>query len=214
MQKILIAIAIFGCTLTNVSAQLSLGLRLGMSPSVDPGTSQIFVNSGSQENLFNAQQVRYAPQIGVAARADMEHFWFMTELKYSPATTRYSMLPTQQYTESRLPAAMYSVRRDMLELPVSAGVKLGIVEIFSGFFLDADLHVKNDLAQMAGFVSSAPAVRAGWHSGIGVNLGNVLFDVRYQQEFSNYGQGYYFNGQELLLHNAPGRLIMTIGYTL
>ena len=216
MKQILSAIIFLGCITANVSAQYSVALQVGMSPSVDPGTSHMIVNRGDliQEGLFNVNQVKYSPQIGVSVRRDLNQFWFKTELKYGQNTTRYSLMSTRQYTESLPTPSYYEVRKGVVELPLTAGVKLGMFQVFSGFFMDANIQLKNDLSQVEGYTSKAPVLQPGWLSGVGINLGNVQFDVRYQQEFNNYGKGTYLNGEELLMHNAPGHMVMTLGYLL
>jgi hypothetical protein len=105
-------------------------------------------------------------------------------------------------------------KHSFLELPVSAGVSLGVFEVFSGLSATHSFGYRNELETMEGFSSSQPSLRFGWHSGLGVNFGHVLVDVRYQQEFSNYGQDRYINGQELLLKNSPGRFLATAAFRI
>ena len=215
MKNLLFTIIILGLSLTEMTSQVTPGLRIGASPSVKPGTSHVFVNRHDpmNESLFNIRQVDFSEQIGLMARLDLRRFWLMSELMYGRSNAHYSMIYTRDQVNGMTPTMM-DEKRSYLELPLSLGVSLGMVEIFSGFNASYDLSRQNELENMEGFSSTIPAMHFGWHSGLGLNLGHVLLDVRYQQEFGNYGQGRYINGQELLLKNAPGRFIVTAGYRI
>ena len=197
------------------NAQVTVGLRIGKSPAVTPGTNHLIVNRQDpmKETLFNIQHVQYSEQLGLMARLDWGRFWVMPELMYGRSTAQYSMIYTRDNLNGQKPTMM-DEKRTFLELPVSLGVSLGVIEVFSGFNTSYDLNNTNELEHMEGFKSSIPAMHYGWHSGIGLNFGDILFDVRYQQEFGNYGQDRYVNGQELLLRNAPGRFLVTAGYRM
>lgn len=215
MKTLLSTIALILCLGAQAYSQVSIGLRVGKGPNVSPGTNHIFVNrqEAFNESLFNVEQVRYSPQIGVMARMDLEKFWFMSELTYGQITTQYSMIYTAQ-VESGQTSGTFNEKRAFLEIPVSAGVSLGMIDVFSGLSVAHDFGFKNELETIEGYTSSLPAMRWGWHTGVGVNFGHILIDIRYQQEFGNYGEDRYINGQELLLKSAPARVIATAAYRI
>jgi hypothetical protein len=62
------------------------------------------------------------------------------------------------------------------------------------------------------FTRTSDLNKFGWHSGVGLNFHNIIFDVRYQQQFGNYGQGVFVEGKELLLKNAPGRFTASVAF--
>ena len=211
MKKILIILVVLA-GVTFLNAQTTFGVRLGLSPTVDPGTSHLIVNRGDpvREALFDAQKVRHSGQIGVTVRHDLARFWFASEVMYGQNITEYSLDLTSQYGEFPQGPVMYEVRTGYLDVPVMAGVKLGMVEVFSGFFLNATVHHNDALSEVNGYRAER-GVTPGFLSGVGVNFGKFLIDLRYQQQFSNYGKGLYINDQELILKNAPGRLMATAG---
>ncbi len=214
MKNVISTVAILCCIVAQSYGQMTVGLRIGKSPTSTPGTNHLIVNRQDplNESLFNIQQVQYSEQFGLMARLDHGNFWFMSELMYGQSTAQYSMIYTHQISES--PSPLMNEKRSFLELPISAGVSLGPIDVFSGFSVARDFGFRNELDQMEGYSTSRNALRAGWHSGIGVNFGHVLVDIRYQQEFRNYGQGQFINGQELLLKNSPGRFLMTAGFRI
>ncbi len=214
MRKILCAITFCVCLSAPMFGQFTYGIRVSASPSVDPGTNPIIVNrSLSNEGLLNISHVKYAPQIGAMARLEQNHFWLMGELLYSSSTMQYSMNYLNESDISQS-TAMVNEKRTYLDIPLSIGVSLGMVEVFSGFSMSCDLGYKSALEDVESYRTSIPSIHYGWHSGIGLNLGNVLLDVRYAQQFGNYGQGRYINDSEILLRNSPGHVVVSLGYRI
>ena len=214
MKKLFCIISICACIASQSTAQFTYGLRISTSPSVHPGANHIVANRGAiTESLVNISHVNYSEQIGLMGRLDREQFYFMTELLYGQTKTQVSMVGISESLEGQA-AHLFTEKNSYLEIPVTAGVKLGFVEVFSGFIATRDLAVRGQTSDITGYESTMPALRMGWHSGIGVNLGAVLIDMRYQQQFSNYGKGRFLNGEELILKNAPGRLVFSLGYRI
>ena len=213
MKTLMIALVLCTCHTTNVCAQFSFGFRLGKAPSVSPGTSYLMLNRNDplNESLFNIEQVNFSEQFGLMIRTEGPNFWFSVEVLYGQSKTRYSMIYTREALMYKTDPVYYE-KKSFLDIPLSAGVKLGVIEIFSGFSITKDLTMASELSTIDGFQMSMSQAHLGWHSGIGVNFGHVLMDIRYQQQFNNYGQGQFINQQELVLKNAPTRVLITAGF--
>ena len=193
---------IFTCSLclisiTGLHGQFSVGLKAGISPHVNPQTNHMIVNRSDVAHtmLFNIEQVKYGEQVGLALRYDKHPWWFMTEVMYASSTATYCL--ESVISDLGVRPLFAEEKRAFLDLPVSAGVTLGILDIFSGFTLTRSLSYTTELQQVEGFVHSMPSWIAGWHTGIGICVHNVTFDLRYQQAFANYGQNRFINGEEL-----------------
>ncbi len=215
MKKILFNLVAWCCFLPLAQTQVSFGLRIGASPSVNPSAPPLFTNreDPANESLFDVQQVDYSNQFGILVRSEYHRFWFMGEALYGQSTSQYSFRYTYRSREENK-TDLYKLKKSYLQMPVTAGVKLGLFEVFSGFFVSRDLEVENEMTQMNKYSINASSWQLGWHSGVGLNLGMVLLDVRYQQEFNNYGSGQYLNSQELVLKNVPAHLTATLGLRL
>jgi hypothetical protein len=214
MRTLTLTLCIALCTMTQGFSQLSVGLKAGTAPDVNPGTHHVIVNKANPSDLmlFNIKHVSHGEQFGLVLRYDEKLWWFGVELMYATSSAKYSM--NHIYCDPDLQVESATERRSFLDVPVSAGVQLGIVDIFSGFTLTRQLTMKSQLHHISGYDSQLPVWSAGWHLGIGISAQHLTFDIRYQQTFENYGQNRYINGQELMLHNAPGRLVMLVGFRL
>lgn len=198
-----------------VTAQVSLSVSAGATPTTDPGTPFIFVNGEDFGSLFkfNAEEVKYSPQIGLGLKWQVRPFWFMTEISYYERTTKYSV--DYWYDEFTSSSDMFlNDKQSILELPVSVGVSLGIVEVTSGLSISYDVQYTTELDQISGFESSAEPIRLGWHMGVGINFHRFVAGIRYQQYFSNYGSDLYVHDDELELIGSMGRFVATVGMRL
>jgi hypothetical protein len=215
MKYFITLISVLGLWTTQASGQITIGAKAGASPSVNPGTRFIIVNrqDPSSEFLFNAEHVHFDGQIGLVARYDMKPWWFSIEALAGRQTTEYSVFYGQDRIHAGAPLRI-SEQRLFLDIPLSAGVKLGWIDVFSGFNLSHSLKTTSGLAAINGYSRQKNFFNPAWHTGVGANLGWFSIDVRYQQAFSNYGAGHFVNGQELILRNAPGRIVAMIGFRL
>ena len=199
-------------TYSVATSQVSFGFKVGYTPDVRPGTAQRIINrsSRSTEFHFNSLQRQYTPAFGIMVRQGSKPFWFSTEILAQGWTETYSM--AYEADKNVKPPTVMEEKNFVLEMPVSVGVSLGKIEVFSGLSISQSLSHKTEMSDIPSYTSELPKRTGGWHTGVGINLGNVLLDVRYSQAFDNYGQHRYINGEELTLGNAPHRLLATVTY--
>jgi hypothetical protein len=193
-------------------AQVDFAIKAGIAPLKVMGTAPLVVNrhDPTADFLFNGTKVEYSPSLGVAMKYNTKHFFFEAEAIYNSIRRSYEM----QYIENNLRAeSMHQMKETCkaIDFPLSAGVKLGVVEVRSGFSLRYEFAQSSTLSQMQGFKSKIDNTVFGWHSGLGLNFGRISAELRYHQDFANYGQGIFVNDQELLLKNAPARFQFMVG---
>jgi len=195
-----------------LQAQFSLGLKVGYSPDVRPGTANVIVNREDprSEFMFNSALVHYTPTFGIQFRLDDHPYWFSGELLAYGWQQTYSVV----YMMNSESNATLTEEKYVIELPVSIGVTIHRVEVFSGFSVSQTISDKTELNKMAGYASSVSARRYGWHTGVGVTISNFQIALRYAQYFSNYGQHRTVNGCDLTLKNAPAKLLATVTFRI
>lgn len=210
-----ILIPVFCLSVLTAFGQLTVGVKAGASPMSQPGTNPLIVNRHmpASEFQFNVRTVKFDGQIGLLTRYDKSPYWFSAEAMVSRSHTAYIALYSFEPQNSNAPVFLEETQT-YLDIPVSAGVSLGKFEVFSGFTVTRNLDTKTELDQLDGYTDALQSWQFGWHTGAGVHLGMMTFDVRYQQAFSNYGNGRFVNGQELVLRNAPGRIVALVGIHL
>lgn len=196
----------------STEAQFRVGIKAGLAPTRNMGTSPLIVNRNDHTSdfLFNGNQVEFSPTLGIALRYTKNQFFFEGEAVYYSIRKTYAM---QYIGESAGLEARHTMKESCksVEFPVSAGVILGRFQITSGFSMRNEFGNKSTLTQMQGVDRQLRSTVFGWHGGIGINVGKVSAELKYLQDFSNYGEGIHVNGQELLLRNSPTQLRFQVG---
>ncbi len=194
------------------SKKVQLGLIGGFIPARAIGTAPLIVNRNdlTSDFLFNGSNVEFSPAIGLTIKLNKNQFFFQGAAMYYSMRKSYAM---QYIGERSGPEVEHKMSESCksIELPLSAGVSLGRIQIKSGLSVRYEFGQSSTLAQMPGFERKMQSTMFGWHSGIGINFGKVSAELNYHQDFGNYGQGIYVNDQELLLKNSPTQLQFVVG---
>ena len=195
--------------------ELHFGVQVGIAPGYDPGTNFIIVNrsDAQSEFTFNANKVHNAVYAGGFAKLDLsDPFFLRVEAMYNQSTTDYLL----NFLGSDLPrssqSAVYSETTRQLDLPVSIGVDLGVVNVVSGFTTQLMLDQDSELEQIAGYEKDLAFARFGFHSGVALDFTPLRIEFRYMMNFHNYGDHIRVNDQNLGLDNTPGRILGTLSY--
>lgn len=190
-------------------AQNSFGIRLGYSPASTLHNNHVIINGGNTDLIFNTQKANNSIYTGAYLRRDLDYGFFLQgEALYAYQSNDYLI----SYLDNDAQANEIHEVSHRLALPASVGIQLGSVEILSGLNANILLARKTDLSEFAAFSEDIPAVTFGWHSGIGMSVQQLKFELRYHMDFSNYGADMYLYDQHLRLSNAGNRLVFGVSY--
>jgi hypothetical protein len=195
-------------------AQVHFGVKAGISPATSPVTDYIFVNKDGPARFFTFNTEKSYSQFhaGGFVSYHFDDFFVLGEIFYSDSKTDY----LANFTDSDFDQVAYQTTltetMSRLDLPVSIGVDLDPVEIFSGFTAHILLRHTTELTNLPGYSDSLNSLKFGWHTGLGLNIWHIHADIRYQLDFSNYGDHIFVNGQNLEFTNSPNKLIAMIGF--
>jgi hypothetical protein len=192
--------------------KIEFGVKGGIAPSKLMGTAPLIVNRNDRTSdfLFNGNKVEFSPALGVAIKLSKNQFFFEGEATYYSIRKSYAMQYLDDGAGIELQHQMEESCKS-IDFPLSAGVYLGPVQITSGLSARYEFGQTSSLTQMAGLEREIQSTVFGWHGGVGVNVGKISAELSYHQDFGNYGQGIYVNGQELLLKNSPAQLRFMVG---
>jgi hypothetical protein len=212
-MKTLVSLAAALLLMTTANGQLEFAVKTGVAPARAMGTAPLVVNRHDPraDFLFNGDKVEYSPSLGMALRYNTKHFFFEGEATYYTIRKTYAMQYIDQFALEANSQLMED-RCKAIDVPITAGVLLGgYVEVKSGFSMRYEFGQSSTITAMPNCSRTLQDAVFGWHGGIGARIGNVSAELRYQQEFSNYGQGIFVNDQELLLRNSPTQLRLLVG---
>ncbi len=216
MEKLLLfTISLSAFSILSVQSQeVVMTFSTGVSPQQTPTTHFIFVNRSSprDEFTFDLAQVKAAYFIGVGVKYDLNPFFLAAEAQYNKREYIYNISYTFPGFGRSEQSQLMTESMNVINLPLTLGVDLGVVDVISGFLPQVILSQSTDLSGLTGYSQDLKWLRFGWHSGIAANVANMRVGVSMQMDFNNYADHAFIREQNLSLQGRSTRLLGTLSY--
>lgn len=198
----------------NLQAQFSMVYSLGIAPQQSPAGHYIFVNRSLPESefTFDLAQVKASGFIGAGTRYSLDPFFLMAEAQYNKREYVYDVEYTYPEFVRSAEVSQFSETMHVINVPISIGVDLGIIEVTSGLLPQIIAGHQTDLGNIDGFTSKLNTVRFGWQSGIAAKVANLRLGINWQMDSNNYGDHLYINDQQLSLSGRSSRIVGLLSY--
>jgi len=214
MKKFFVLTTVFlFAFVVSMQSQVSMVVTAGISPQQTPPSHYIFVNrSTPDEFTFDLRTVKSSVFIGAGARYDIKPFFFQAEAQYNKRVYVYDVSYTYTGSGRTDEVNKYEEQMDVIILPLSMGVDLGILDITSGFLPQFILSQQSDLSDLEGYNQDLKTMRFGWHTGIAANVNQLRIGLNWQSDFNNYADHAYIGNQSLELAGRSSRLLGTLSF--
>jgi len=214
MKKFFVLTTVFlFAFVVSMQSQVSMVVTAGISPQQTPPSHYIFVNrSTPDEFTFDLRTVKSSVFIGAGARYDIKPFFFQAEAQYNKRVYVYDVSYTYTGSGRTDEVNKYEEQMDVINLPLSMGVDLGILDITSGFLPQFILSQQSDLSDLEGYNQDLKTMRFGWHTGIAANVNQLRIGLNWQSDFNNYADHAYIGNQSLELAGRSSRLLGTLSF--
>ncbi|MBA7518175.1 hypothetical protein ES705_10242 [subsurface metagenome] len=146
------------------------------------------------------------------------HFGVISQIKFAMVFVQPELL----FTTARTDISLYDVADDIktigkqsfnkLDLPIMAGVKLGPLKLQAGPVASVILNSKSDLLEENGIELAYKGLTIGYQAGIGLELGSLLLDVKYEGNLSKLGDGVTIGGEDFNFDQRLNQIIFSIGF--
>ena len=198
----------------SANAQVTMSFTTGVSPQQNPASNHIFVNRSSpaDEFTFDLAQVKASYFVGVGAKYDLKPFFLAAEALYNKREYVYNVdytFPEFGRTDQK---DVYNEHMNIINVPLTIGVDLGVVDVTSGFLPQIIVSNQSELANLPGYSEKLDRLRWGMHSGLAANIKDLRIGVSWQMDFNNYADHAYINNQNLTLQGRSNRFLGTLSY--
>jgi hypothetical protein len=210
MKRIFIASLLLIMLSTSIFGQsFGIGLRGGFNFSSIPSAQTAEVG----QHRFHGLSESYTGwHLGVVTQLIFAGFYLQPELLY----TRTGQEMRRETIGGTAQEDLYFTQRyDHLVMPVTAGAKFGPLRIGAGPVLSALIDERTiwDTAQTQ-LDQDTRSVTLGFRAGVGINLGNLLLDLKYETSLTQFGERFLVNGDAVTFSTRPRQFILSLGLLL
>jgi hypothetical protein len=207
-KMLFLGLLMFAATL--VQAQLRLGIKAGLSTNTI-NTSEIDFTSLQGVNTFgvNVKNASYGPHFGVVLRYNMDKWHIQPEILLNSNKIDYNVKDLTK------PSSIDSIKTDKfqyLDIPLLLGYDFGFMRLHGGPVGHVLLAHSTTLTDLNGYSEDFSKMTFGYQAGVGFDLWKLNIDLRYEGNFTKFGDHFNFFGKQVEFSKSPARLMASVGF--
>jgi hypothetical protein len=205
MKNLLFSLFAFFACLSAANAQFfALGIKGGISSQVNkPGGIQI---AGDHPIALSVKDFKYGTQIGGFMRIGNK-FFFEPEVLVNSNKTDYTV-------KTSLGEVIKNERYNYLDMPLLLGFSFGPFRLSGGPVGHYFISSTSELTDVQGYSAKFKQMEWGWLTGLTIGRGRISADIRYESNFSKFGDHMNFFGQPYHFSSNPARFIVALNIAL
>ena len=209
MKKSLLFFAICFLALQTVDAQFKLGLKGGFS-TTDINPSELFVtNSDQVKDLGIAvNEAGYGVHMGFFAQLKIRNFIIQPELLFNSNSVEYRVT---DFNNGENVESFKTESYQNVDMPILFGVKKGWFRFMGGPVAHVHIGSNSELFDIDGYDQKFEDMTWGYQTGVGLDIGSFMLDVRYEGSFDKFGDHMTINNQDINFDQSKGRMVASIG---
>lgn len=201
---IFLLIWVTGINLQAQSNTFKIGIKGGISK-YDYGLSKLIISDPKLSLTILDKSVGF--QGGAVIQIKLGKFLIQPEFIFNSNKVNYSVSDSQFSLVDTLLSETY---RD-LDIPLMLGFKSGILRLNVGPVGHIHLSSTSELFEFDSYSQKFDKLKYGWQAGIGLDIWKIMIDIRYEGNFSKFGDHIVFNGRKYSFADNPNRLLVTAG---
>jgi hypothetical protein len=209
MKKIWIPLFIIFLSSSFINSQSQIGIKLGLS-SYDLPMDAIDLNN--EELQLSVENANYGVHFGAYVRIGLLGFYIQPELNFNSNSVDYRIqdFDATEGTVDEIRTAHYQ----NIDIPVLIMFNPSIFRLFAGpvghYFLDSSSELKS----IKGLKEEFKTLTYGYHAGVGIQIGSLGIDLRYEGNFTKFGNQITLEGQPFEFSTTPSRIIASLAFKL
>ncbi len=194
---------------TAASAQVKFGVRGGLSSTdLKPGSFVVTNQAAAEEFTLSTKEANYGYHLGVFLQAGGEKFFIQPEVLFNSSSVDYTLTGDGA---GELMNSIFSETYRNVDIPIMLGFKLGPLRLQGGPVGHLHLDSSSDLTDFQGYEENFKTMTYGYQTGIGLDFWKFVIDLKYEGNFSNFGDHFTFFGNQFSFDQRPGRVVASVG---
>ena len=206
MKQYFFAASIILISCMSAQAQVSLGLKGGINSQLSQ-FEDITLNNNDNSYQLGVENFKFGTQFGAYLRIGNRFF-------VQPEVTLNSNRADVRIKESNAVDIVRSEKYQYLAIPVLVGATAGPFRLYGGPVGHYYLSSKSELVDWDGYNARFKQMTWGWQAGLTIGKGRISGDIRYEGNFSKYGNHINFFGEQYNFSETPARLIVGLNLKL
>jgi hypothetical protein len=210
MKYYLLLLSMIGCSSLALTAQARLGIKGGLT-TTNLEVAQLQIPSGSGTTALNidVDEAKLGIQAGLVLQVPLGEKWLIQpELLFNSTEVAFEI---EDFTSGAAIETIKTEKYQYLDLPLLFHYRLGPLRATAGpvahFFIDSN----SELTDFDSYQERYEELTYGYLIGGGLDIWNLMIDVRYEGNFTKFGDHFRFNGERYAFDEEPARLIVTLG---
>jgi len=211
MKKIIVVLPLlFLVSLT--TAQVKFGFRGGLSSTEIEPESFIIKNQADIDAFtLSTREANYGYHLGIFLQAKSEKFFIQPELLFNSSSVSYSL---ESGGAGSIVTNVFNETYRNIDLPVMLVFRIGPLRLQGGPVAHFHINSTSELIDFDGYEENFETITYGYQTGIGLDFWKFVLDLKYEGNFSRFGDHFNFFGNQYSFDNRQGRIVASVGITL
>jgi hypothetical protein len=186
-------------------------VRFGISGGINSSkmNSSTEVNTGDYKiTCPNYSLIGY--HVGLVSQIKLFSFFIQPELLYSSIHNDLEVYSLNSANPNEATAVTQKINR--IDIPVMVGFKLKILKLEAGPIASFVLSNNSDLQSITEYDMQWNNATIGYQAGIGLDVGKMALDVRYEGNLSKFGTGMDIGNTTTSFDTRLNQIIVSIGF--
>lgn len=198
---------------TALTAQVRLGIRAGLVNLNVPSSANMVPSGGSSPALqVDVDEAQFGIQGGLVLQIPIGEKWtIQPEVIFNSNRVDYEV---EELRTSGAVTKVLSEKYQYLDIPLLLHYRIGALRLCGGPLGHLYINSTSDLLVYDNYEQRFEELTYGYQLGIGLDIWNIMLDVRYQGNFTRFGNHMFFNEERYNFDQRPERLIFSLGILL
>ena len=197
---------------TPAMAQFKFGFKGGLSSYNLTPNDLIISNSEALKDLdIKVQQADLGIHFGILAQINLGGFFIQPEAVFNSNSVAFNI---QDFREANVVEKTLHEKYQYLDIPVLLGPRLGPFRLGIGPVGHVFINSTSELFYLDGYIQKFNELTYVWQGGIVIDLWKFQIDLRYEGNFSKFGDHIVWNNTQFNFDQSPSRMIASLAITL
>ncbi len=203
MKKTIVFIAFFSITTTVLFSQARFGIRAGVS-TTDLEPSQLLITNPATRQEFSlaVDDAKFGVHAGIFAKFPLTDFFFLQpEVVFNSNRVDFERGDLNE---------VFTEKYQYLDIPIIAGLKLGPIKPQIGLVGHVFLNSSSEF-DLESYRQDFQSLTLGWQGGLGLEIKKVFVDLKYEGNFTNFGDHINIGDRSYQFDTSPSRIVLSVG---